>query len=151
MAQNLLQPTGIRLFASAAKSSTATLFTGTIPLADSYAVIIDVTAATGTTPTLDVSYQTAVIDGKGTPANYYVFARHAQVTTSTGPRRLIIRNAQGFGEAGSEGAIAATGGALNSNAPFSTAIKVVATIGGTNPSYTLAVYVICSPRMGAMA
>lgn len=138
MSASLLRPQGRTLYASATKAATFTGATIEVPLAESYTFILDVTAASGTTETLDVAIQVTVDGG----TTWYTAARFAQVTTAAVIRRLQIQSVMGRGEAGSEAAIANTGGALASNTAITKKIRHVATIGGTNPSYTYVIYMI---------
>jgi hypothetical protein len=123
----------------------------TLPAGDSYAFILDVTAITGTSPTLDCALQ--ITPNGGT--NWYNWERFAQVTANTAQtRRLIVQPIQGRGEAGSEGAITAAGtGAINQNAPMPGALqqaRFAYTLGGTSPNYTLAIFLVYQPKQSAI-
>lgn len=141
MQSNLLRPKGMTIQASVTKAATYTGTAFEIPLAESYAFIINVTAASGTTPTLDVAYQVTVDEG----TTWFTALRHAQITT-TSIRRLQVQPSLGKGEAGTEAAIANTGGALNANTILTRKMRTVWTIGGTNPSFTAAQYLLCVSR-----
>lgn len=127
----------------------------TIPLADSYAFVLNVTAASGTTETLDCALQVSPDQG----TTWFDWFRFAQVTTSAVTRRLIVQPMQGRGEAGSEAAItAAASGAISNNVPFPGAlfsggkptIRFVYTLGGTSPSYTLGIWMFAQTKQSAI-
>lgn len=136
----------------ASNTQTATFNTATfqLPAGDGYAFVLDVTAASGTTETLDMALQITPDGG----TTWYDWARFAQVTTSAVTRRLVIQPLQGRGEAGSEAAITAGGtGAINANVPLPSApnnCRFRGTISGTSPSYTFAVQLAVSPRATAV-
>ena len=93
--------------------------------------IVDQGTGTGTSPTLDVSIQTSPDNG----TTYYVAARFAQLTTTAAKMKLTV-SSRPTNVAGVAATItAATGGALSGNFVFTRKMRVVATIGGTNPSY----------------
>jgi hypothetical protein len=138
-------PTGF----PATSATTATL-TGTafaLPIADSYAAILDVGAATGTSPTLDVAFQHSPDGG----THWYTFAKFAQVT-ATGQRSLIFTPSVAFAQAASEQAIANTGSAVAINSPVVYSnVRILATVGGTTPSFaTINLWVICAPNGGSL-
>lgn len=135
MGHNNIRPLGRSWLASAARTSTSNSGTLNLHQANSHLFILDCTAASGTSPTLDVALQ--VTPDFGT--TYYSVLRFAQLTT-TGKRYLRIQPGMGRGEAGTEGAIADTGGALSSNVTLTRKFRVLYTIGGTNPSFTFVVY-----------
>lgn len=137
MQTNLLRPLGQTFQASVTKAATFTGATVDVPLAESYTFILDVTAASGTSPTLDVAIQITVDEG----TTFYAAIRFAQCT-GVATRRLQVQPSLGRGEAGSEGALANTGGALNANTILTKKLRHVATIGGTNPSFTYAIYLL---------
>jgi hypothetical protein len=127
-----------------------------LPLADSYAIFLVATAASGTTPTLDVVLQTSP-DGGTTWLNLPL--RFAQLTTA-GQSFIRFQPTLGLGEAASAGVVAGTGGALALNTPFIGSVnttvlgasqqiptmRFAATVAGTTPSFTYTAYVIMSPR-----
>lgn len=130
------------LVASAARITT-TSFTVTIPVADAYTFYLNSAAGTGTSPTLDVSFLVTPDDGTTwLPAPM----RFTQVTTAAlSPSITIPQNrAMAVSTAAST---AATGGLLGTAVVLSTKLKITATIGGTNPSFTFAVY--CFPLIAA--
>ncbi len=99
-------------------------------------LILDVTAASGTTPTLDVALQ--ITPDLGT--TWFPILRFAQ-QTAVAARQLEFSVRREAGQAASEAVVAATGGALAVNGVLSKNVRVLWTIGGTNPSFTFAVYV----------
>lgn len=115
-------------------ATTATANSGTISDfpndQDGGVFILEHGTGTGTSPTLDVSIQVTPDDG----TTWFSMFRFAQVTTTAGTRR-IITSFRRVAEAGAEAAVGATGGALATNCPISKKIRVLATIGGTSPSY----------------
>jgi len=114
-------------------ATTATANSGTLEIPsdlDGGVFLLTHGTGTGTSPTLDVSIQ--VTDDDAT--TWYSMFRFAQVTTTAGVRRIIV-SFRRLAEAGAEVAVAATGGALAANCPVSRKIRVLATIGGTSPSY----------------
>lgn len=123
----------------------------TLANADSYAFILNVSAITGTSPTLDCAIQITVDGG----TTWFTWHRFAQVTANTAmTRRLIVQPMQGRGEVGSEGVITAGGtGAINANVPFPGALNQIRfqyTIGGTSPNYTLGIWVVMQTKQSAI-
>lgn len=128
----------------------------TLPMADSYAIFLNVTAASGTTPTLDVVLQTSP-DGGTTWLNLPL--RFAQFT-AVAQGYLRFQPTLGLGEAASGGTVAATGGVLALNTPFiggqnTTALntaqsiptmRFLYTVSGTTPSLTLSAFAIMAGR-----
>ena len=128
-----------------ATSATTATITGTsfvLPIADSYTAVVDVGAATGTSPTLDVAFQHSPDNG----VHWYTFAKFAQITAA-GQRSLIFTPQVAMNQAASEQAIANTGSAVAINSPvIYSAVRVLATVGGTTPSFaTINLWVICAP------
>lgn len=106
-----------------------------------YTAILNITAATGTSETLDVVLQSS--PDKGT-TYINLPLRFTQITTSATNINLTFRN--GFPSIAGAGnvATAATGGLLCKDCVFDPDyMKVLATIGGTNPAYTGKVYITC--------
>lgn len=123
-------------------SITATANSGTkqLPLADAYGWIFDVAAESGgTSPTLDIAIQISPDNG----TTWYSVSRLAQITTAATKSMKVHGNGPIQGQAAAVTAIADTGGALESNFPMTNACRILATIGGTNPTYpSIKVYVI---------
>jgi hypothetical protein len=124
----------LTLKSSAAHATTFTSAAIDLPAADAYSIIVSVTAASGTSPTLDVVFQNTP-DGGTTWVNMPL--RSAQLTTVSANHLQIAPG--GFSIADST-ATAATGGILSENYVPSPKIRIVGTIGGTNPSFTFAIY-----------
>jgi hypothetical protein len=127
--------------AAAATSSTAALDIGRD---DEITVCINVTTATGTSPTLDIVMQHSIDEG-----TTYVNApqRTAQITAA-GVHYMVFRRGIGSGgeAAFNQAGVADTGGALAKNFVFdSDQIKFKYTIGGTNPVFTFTVNVFSKP------
>lgn len=147
MAETLLGPYTATLVASNAISATGSTSAITLPLLDGYAFILNVTAAGGTTETMDMALQVTPDNG----TTWFDWARFAQVTTAAILQRIIIQPLQGRGEAGSATTITQAGtGAISANAPLSSKIRFTYTLSGTLPTYTFAIYVIGQPRATAV-
>jgi hypothetical protein len=133
----------------AATSATTATVTGTtfqLPVSDAYQLILDVGAATGTSPTLDVALQHSPNNG----VTWYTFAKFAQVTAA-GQRSLVFTPQVSVNQAASEAAIANTGSAVAQNVPvIYSNVRVLATVGGTTPSFaTVNVWIICQATAGS--
>jgi hypothetical protein len=142
MAQGLMQcnPVNYSFGAIAATTTSSVL---NLNNADAYAIVFDASSVTGTSPTCDIVMQVSY--DKGTT---YINAplRSAQIT-SAGVHWNVMRRGLGWGEAAlTQAGVADTGGALNKNFVFDPAyVKFKATIGGTNPSFTLKVHIFEVP------
>lgn len=135
--RNLQTPQIKTLIASNTVTATASSAAFAMPLFDAATLIMDVTAASGTTPTFDVVYQTS-IDGGTTYVN--IPWRHTQITAA-GINILTVRFGLGVGEAGAETAVADTGGTLVKPCVFDPAhMKIKYTITATTPSFTFTLY-----------
>jgi len=145
MAETLMPAFSKQLVASTTYTSTTSSALLTLPVADSYTFILDVTAASGTSPTLDVAIQ--ITPDAGT--TMYSVLRFAQAT-GTGAQRVTVQPIQGRGEAGSQASLADTGGAAKDNQTLTQNIKVKFTTGGTSPSFTAVVWVIGQIRATAV-
>jgi hypothetical protein len=101
--------------------------------------ILDVGAGTGTSPTLDVALQVSPNPDAVTPT-WYTFSRYVQHTTAASIQAKIcsFRPQQ---VAALVFTVADTGGVLENNMPQTGALRVLLTVGGTNPSYALPVSV----------
>jgi hypothetical protein len=142
MASNMQDNNAISLFSSAVTVDANTTAIA-LPQAEAYQFICDATYTSGTSATLDVNYQHSPDGG----TTWYTFARHAQITTASVVRRLIIQPSMGRGEAGSEGSIGTTG-ALNANCPIKMdKFRISFDSGGTNPTYSsVKVWVVLVPK-----
>ncbi len=131
------------LVASAAVTATGVSAAFVLPLADAYTFLVNCSAASGTSPTLDIVYQTS-IDGGTTYVN--MPWRHTQITAA-GVNFLTVRLGLGIGEVGAEGAAASTGGTLvKPFVPDVNFMKLSYTIGATTPSFTFSVTAFMLPK-----
>lgn len=124
-------PHSVVLVSSAARTATANGSTLTIPIADVYTFVIEVTAVSGTGPTLDIAYQNSYDDG--TTFQYMPF-RSSQFTATRVEEFTFPQNMRNFSAEGNQ--VAATGGFLCKNFILARKGRFVWTIGGTNPSFT---------------
>lgn len=93
-------------------------------------------AASGTTPTFDMAFQTSPDGG----TTWMVFGKMAQ-RSAAGTWRWKV-SFKPVNEAGAESVMALTGSAVVVNAPIAKHIRCYYTIGGTNPSFTFTVWFI---------
>lgn len=114
------------------------------PLADEFSILLNVTTVSGSTPLMDVVFQTSIDKGT-TYANIPI--RSAQITAA-GVHWFTLRRGLGWGEAAfNQAGVADTGGALAKNCVFDHEyMKLKATVAGTTPSYTFSLVVFCNPR-----
>lgn len=149
MSENLLPAIAKPVLTLATVTATASSSAITLPLADSYSFIMEVSGTiSGTTETLDMAIQTSPDGG----TTYYDHWRFAQVTTAAITQCLTVQPIQGRGEAGSNVTVTAAGtGAITNNKPFANPIRFTYTISGTSPSYAVVkVWVIAQPRATAV-
>lgn len=159
---NQMQQNTVKVLVSASTvTATANSAAFALPLADSYALFLNVTAASGTTPTLDVVLQTSP-DGGTTWLNLPL---RSQQFTTTGQGYIRFQPTLGLGESATAGTVAATGGALAQNTPFIGAVnttvlgasqqiptvRFLLTISGTTPSFTYTAYCIFASRGNTLA
>lgn len=132
----------VKTVTAAAVTATSAVFA--VPVADEYSILIQVTTATGTSPTNDLVFQNSFDKGT-TYVNLPI--RSAQMTAA-GVHWFTLRRSLGWGEAAfNQALVADTGGALAKNVVFDPEfMKFKYTIGGTNPSFTFKVAVFCNPR-----
>jgi len=131
--RNVQSPIIKTLIASNTVTATGASAAFSIGLADTYTFILNVSAASGTTPTFDAVYQTS-LDGGTTYVN--IPWRHTQITAA-GTNFLTVRLGLGIGEVGAESAVAATGGTLAKPAVVDVAhMKLAYTLTATTPSFT---------------
>lgn len=145
MPANMLEPLVENIVSSAARTATGNSGNLTLKAGESHAFYLNVSAASGTTPTLDVAIQ--ISTDRGT--TYRTAARFAQVTAVTA-RRLQLQQMMGRGEAGTESVVTATGGALSANTPLTRDYRILWTITGTTPSFTFTVDLVTMPRTGGV-
>jgi hypothetical protein len=102
-----------------------------MPMASAYAWIVEILTDSGTSPTIDVALQITPDGG----TTWWSVSRFAQVTTSD--TRLIKTHCNGpiGGQAAAVATIADTGGVLETNFVATSKMRVLATVGGTNPAF----------------
>jgi hypothetical protein len=138
MRQHSLAPRFKTLIASTAYTTTVTSSAFALPgLADTYHLILNCTAATGTSPTVDAVLQSSVDGG----TTYVNLPLRATQITAAGVRHLVFKLGLGGNEVALENTAADTGGTLAKNCIFDpNFMKIKFTVGGTNPSVTIVVY-----------
>lgn len=145
MSQNILQPYATTLVSSAARTTTSNSGNIEFPVdAEDISFILSSAAGTGTSPTLDVAIQVTPDNG----TTYFTVERFAQVTSSIVKDAINMTRKRHHGEAASYLNIADTGGSLVNNVALSRKIRILWTIGGTNPSFTFGVYCIANHNQG---
>jgi hypothetical protein len=112
---------------------------------DDIRLILDCTAASGTSPTLDVAFQITPDDG----TTFYSIMRFAQVT-AVAIRQLEFSTRRHAGQAASEAAVADTGGALAVNGVLSKKVRFRWTITATTPSFTFRIWVVGRQSSGGL-
>lgn len=122
------------LVASAAVAATANSGAITLPVADEWTFVVSVTTVTGTTPTMDIVFQNTP-DGGTTWVNMPL--RTSQITAARAEYFTLPQNRTSIADSS---VTAATGGILSENYVLSSKIRILYTIGGTNPSFTFAIY-----------
>ena len=134
MGQSLQQPYVKTLFTvTSATTSTYTSSTLDFGIGSSYTLYLSNGAGTGTSPTLDWVVQTSYDKGT-TWLNLPL--RTAQITTAATVTTFVFRNGLGENEVAINQIVAATGGTLAKNSNFVPQyMRIVGTVGGTNPSY----------------
>lgn len=135
----LLPPQFKTLVASAAQTTTFTSSAFSMPVVPGgeYSFILNASTVTGTTPTLDAVLQTSV--DKGT--TYVNLPLRTTQVTAAGVRWMTLRLGPAMGSTASESPAADTGGTLAKDCVFDPQyMKIKCTIGGTNPSFTMALY-----------
>jgi hypothetical protein len=143
MAGNLQKPMVKTLIASAAVTATGASTAFSIGLADSYTFILNCSAVSGTSPTMDAVMQTS-LDGGTTYVN--IPWRFTQLTVAA-TLFLTVRCGLGIGEVGAAGPAAATGGALaTATVVDPNFMKLAYTIAATTPSFTFSLTLFAMPR-----
>ena len=128
-----------KLCYAASAALTATANSGTIDWPTDIvggSFILDAGAGTGTSPTLDVALQVSPDSG----TTWYTFSRFVQHTTAASIQAKIC-SFRPTNVAALVFTVADTGGVLENNMPQTGALRVLLTVGGTNPSYALPVKV----------
>lgn len=122
---------------AAAATSNTTAFSPILGIADGYQLTLDVTAASGTTPTLDVVLQTSFDAG----TNWIDLPLRFAQKTTTATEDLVFKLGLGGNEVALGQAVADTGGSLAKNCLFDPVyLRAKYTIGGTNPSFTFGIH-----------
>lgn len=135
--------------ASAAYTTTTTSSALSLPTGDCYALVIATSAASGTSPTLDIVIQSSY-DGGSTYINLPL--RFTQVTT-TAAEAIYFKQGLGGNEVALASLTADTGGQLAKNCIFDpNFMKVKVTVGGSTPSITMVMHaaVLPSGRQGEL-
>lgn len=128
--------------ASAAYTTTTTSSALSLPTADCYGLHMASSAASGTSPTLDIVLQSS-FDGGTTYVNLPI--RFTQVTT-TASEVIFFKNGLGGNEVALAQVVADTGGQLAKNCVFDpNFLKVKVTVGGSTPSITMVIHAIALP------
>ena len=151
---NYLRPFQRSDVASAAYTSTTNGSTLTLPLAESYQFILDVTAISGSGCTLDVLMQTSPDNGT---TFYSTGPAFRQFTTDggTGVDILRVNPSQGSREAGQEWQAwsSTTGGPIAQNLILTRRYRWRFVLGGTGGSPTASatcqVWLMCQPKGSA--
>jgi hypothetical protein len=144
MPGNLLAPKMFRnkitITALAATANSAAFDMG---VGDCYQLTLDITAATGTSPTLDVVVQTSFDNG----TNFLDLPLRFTQVTAASTKYLVFKLGLGGNEVALEQAAADTGGTLAKNCIFDPHnMRLKYTVGGTNPSFTGMVNTAVLPR-----
>lgn len=143
MASGKLVPAKARLLLTST-TATATASTAAITFPSDWVggkFLFFTSAASGTSPTLDWAISTTYDDG----TNWAVCWRTAQITTTTNyeiQTYFACPVDGGTAYQAGRAALATTGGVISLPTPITDKIRLTYTIGGTNPSFTFAVYFI---------
>lgn len=144
MADTLNKTSSVLAYSFTSLAATATSSAFSIPRSrDSiYTILVNVTAATGTSPTLDLVLQGS--PDKGTTYVNLPF-RFTQITAATS-KYLTFRRGYPSIDAAETAVTADTGGAVNVDTLFDPDyLKIKATVGGTNPAFTGKIYILSDP------
>ena len=138
MSRTVQAPYVARLVASAARTATGNSGAITLPTdLGGIMWLLSVTAASGTSPTLDLAIQ--VTDDDGT--TWFTFAGFTQ-HSATGEKAFVTtHDNRGIAALAEWDTSDDTAPAVH-NAPLSRKIRIVWTIGGTNPSFTFSIGII---------
>ena len=99
-------------------------------------LIVVASAASGTSPTADITLQTSYDGG----TSYVMHSRFAQLTAAA--TRVLDFARTNMIVAGQEFAHATTGGADANNGPLARHCRVYVDVGGTSPSFTLSIFLV---------
>lgn len=116
--------------------TTTTSTTINLPVADCYALWLNIGTASGTSPTLDMTLQSSY-DGGTTFVIQPI--RSTQKTGSTTSELFVFKPRLGDNEVALAQVVAATGGQLAKNCVPGPINRLTFTIGGTNPSFAVTV------------
>jgi hypothetical protein len=136
MGRNILKPWRKKLEDQTTVAATVTGTAFDFPLdLDGCLFILKVSAASGTSPTLDVAIQFSPDSG----TNYYDFFRFTRCTAAV--EHHMVVSFRRLAEAGAIAAVTTGGnGAVNVNKPITEHCRIVSTIGGTNPSFSFVLW-----------
>lgn len=124
-----------------AVAATASSSAFSLPQGDCYQLYLNVTAATGTSPTMDVVLQTS-FDG----TNYLDLPIRWTQKTAAAFELVVFKLGLGGNEVALAQVAADTGGQLAKNCIFDPShLKIKYTIGGTNPAFTFALHAAVLP------
>lgn len=138
MGSNLLQPILKTLVASTAHTSTEASSVFAMPVgADTYQILLYYTAVSGTSPTCDAVLQSSPDNG----TTYINLPIRGTQVTAAGQDYFVFKLGLGNNEVALESPAASTGGTLAKNCIFDPKkMKVLFTLGGTSPSFTVTIY-----------
>jgi len=128
-----------RVVSSAARTSSSNSGALKLPKGKSYALSLNCSAASGTSPTLDV-FVNASFDGGTT----FIRQEHFAQLTAASLRNLVF-GASGELPAASEAAVATGATARAVQFPLTRDYQIEWVIGGTNPSFTFSVDLYVEP------
>jgi hypothetical protein len=107
-------------------------------------LVLEIVAASGTTPTIDAVLQTALDDLATKFAS--TGNKWTQLTTTGQMRAIAFSRQRHAGQAAAEyDATQVTGAATSANGPVSRKCRVFFTVGGTGPSFTVNLWLIANP------
>lgn len=131
------------IVASAARTVDGSSGNLSLPKGKTYGFTVNVTAVTGTTPTMDL-YVQASIDGGTTYRSCNKFAQITGVLAAPSGRRLVF-GASGYLVGADEDTMAAGANAAISQFPLTRDYRIFWDLGGTNPSFTFSVDLFVEP------
>lgn len=146
-----IEPYGQLLVASGSKIADGNSGTLEVPLLDDYTFFLDVTAVTGTTPTLDLNIQ--ITPDKGT--TWFTVGRFIRsTTTGTGLQKLTIFPTSKGGSAtvstdatkAVQSIVTDANAGLGGFAPMTSKLRVLWDVSGTSPDFTFSLWVVGNPR-----
>lgn len=117
-----------------------------LPVADTYSLLIDTGASSGTSPTLDICLQFSPDEGT---TWYNAPIRAAQATTGATVQMITFRPHLS-NEAAWHNAVATTGGALAKNFVPAYNCRISYVVGGTSASYAVTIYLGTTPHAAGL-